>query len=67
MRFDWDQEKARSNLRKHGVSFEQAMQVFTYEDFAIEYYDEQHSDDEERFITIGPIRDGVFTADAWPL
>ena len=49
--FEWDQAKAKSNLRKHGVSFEEAQSVF-YDDLAVQFYDETLGD-EERFILLG--------------
>lgn len=50
--FEWDLSKARSNLRKHKVSFEEAKSVF--EDVSlVTYSDESHSESEERFISIG--------------
>ena len=52
IKFDWDPIKAASNLRKHGVSFEEARSVF-YDDFAVQFYDETHSSDEERFLMPG--------------
>ena len=52
MKFDWDPAKAASNLRKHGVSFEEAQSVF-YDEFAIQFYDAHHSSDEERFLMLG--------------
>ncbi len=53
IKFDWDPAKATSNLRKHGVSFEEAQSVF-YDEFAIQFYDESHSADaEERFLMLG--------------
>jgi uncharacterized DUF497 family protein len=52
MKFDWDAAKAASNLRKHGISFEEARSVF-YDEFAIQFYDESHSSDEERFLMLG--------------
>jgi len=51
IRFSWDPTKARSNLKKHGVSFEEAKSVF-YDEFAIQFYDE-NSLDEDRFILLG--------------
>ena len=51
IRFSWDPAKARSNLKKHGVSFEEAKSVF-YDEFAIQFYDE-NSLDEDRFILLG--------------
>jgi uncharacterized DUF497 family protein len=52
MRFEWDDEKAVSNLEKHGVSFGEATEVF-YDPNALEGYDDDHSDDEDRFYIIG--------------
>jgi uncharacterized DUF497 family protein len=49
--FEWDQAKAKSNLKKHGISFEEARSAF-YDDLAIQFYDES-PDDEERFILLG--------------
>ena len=51
-RFIWDSSKASLNKRKHGVSFEEAQTVF-YDENAIEYFDPDHSDDEDRFIMLG--------------
>jgi len=51
-RFDWDPAKAASNFKKHGVSFEEAQSVF-YDDFAIQFFDETHSSEEERFLMLG--------------
>ncbi len=48
--FEWDAQKARSNLRKHGVDFADCVSVF-FDDLAITIKDD--SSDEERFITIG--------------
>ena len=50
--FNWDPAKAASNFRKHGVSFEEARSVF-YDEFAIQFYDERQSFDEERFLMLG--------------
>ena len=52
MEFDWDPSKAESNLRKHGVSFEESATVFR--DFlSITVPDPDHSPQEERFLTVG--------------
>ena len=48
----WNPQKARSNRRKHGVSFEEATRVF-YDPLSITIDDPLHSSDEERFIIIG--------------
>jgi len=50
--FEWDAHKAGKNLRKHGVSFEEASTVFDDPMF-ISVVDEEHSEDEERYITLG--------------
>jgi uncharacterized DUF497 family protein len=50
--FEWDPEKAQKNLQKHEVSFEEASSVFDDPMFII-VLDDEHSDDEERYITIG--------------
>ena len=53
MRFEWDEDKARANVQKHGVSFEEARTVFFEED-ALLYDDPDHSADEDRFLLVGP-------------
>lgn len=50
--FEWDEEKAELNLRKHGVSFEEAESVFM-DSFGLEELDEEHSYDETRWVLIG--------------
>ena len=52
MRFEWDSSKAASNAKKHKVTFEVAKTVF-YDDFAVQFFDEEHSLDEERFLLLG--------------
>jgi hypothetical protein len=52
MKFDWDAKKAAANIRKHGVSFEEASGVF-YDPFQLSRRDEAHSIVEDRWITIG--------------
>ncbi|MBL3529666.1 MAG: BrnT family toxin [gamma proteobacterium endosymbiont of Lamellibrachia anaximandri] len=51
-RFEWDAIKAASNKRKHGVTFEEAQSVF-YDDFAIQFFDDENSDLEDRFLMLG--------------
>ena len=55
--FDWDDAKARSNLRKHGVDFLEAMTVFA-DPLAITDFDEEHSNDEDRFVSVGRAQSG---------
>ncbi len=50
--FAWDERKAAQNARKHKVSFEEAMSVFLDEN-AVEFFDPDHSEDEERFLMLG--------------
>lgn len=50
--FEWDNRKARQNLRKHVVSFEEAATVFG-DLLSLTIVDQSHSDDEERFVIIG--------------
>jgi uncharacterized DUF497 family protein len=50
--FEWDESKARSNVRKHGVSFQEAVTVFD-DPMSITLDDPEHSDHERRFVTIG--------------
>ncbi len=52
LRFEWDENKNRLNLKKHGVSFEQAKTVFL-DDLARLIPDPDHSKGEERFILMG--------------
>ena len=52
IKFEWDSAKATGNARKHGVSFEEAQSIF-YDEFAIQFFDEEHSGDEERFLLLG--------------
>ena len=52
MDFDWDPEKAKDNLAKHGVSFDEAKTIF-YDLLSATIEDRDHSIHEQRFITIG--------------
>lgn len=52
MEFEWSGEKAGTNLSKHGVSFDEARTVFD-DPLYIDFFDPDHSDDEERFIIVG--------------
>ena len=52
MEFEWDPQKAKSNLSKHDISFEEAKTVF--EDLLyVDFYDPDHSEAEHRYILIG--------------
>jgi uncharacterized DUF497 family protein len=50
--FEWYERKAKSNLKKHAVTFEEAQSTF-YDEQAIVYFDPDNSDEEERFILLG--------------
>ncbi len=50
--FEWDEEKAKINFKKHGVSFEEAITVFL-DPFSITMLDPDHSEDEERYVDLG--------------
>jgi uncharacterized protein len=52
MRFDWDENKAASNLLKHGVSFDEAKTVFD-DPLYVDFYDPAHSDDEDHYLIVG--------------
>ena len=50
--FKWNNKKNKNNFKKHGVSFEEAKSVF-YDENAIEFYDINHSKNEDRFLLLG--------------
>jgi len=53
IKFEWDKAKALKNIEKHGISFEEASSVF-YDDFAVQFYDVEHSElEEDRFLILG--------------
>lgn len=52
LQFEWDEEKADANLRKHGVSFEEAITIFR-DPLSLTIYDAAHSEFEDRYIDIG--------------
>lgn len=52
IKFEWDVAKSESNSKKHGVSFEEAQSVF-YDEFAVQFFDEQNSNVEDRFLMLG--------------
>lgn len=52
MHFEWDPTKDKANHRKHGISFEEAQTVF-FDEHAVEFFDPDHSEDEDRFILLG--------------
>jgi len=52
IKFEWDESKATSNLKKHQISFDEAKTVF-FDEFGIQFYDEDHSSNEDRFLMLG--------------
>ena len=52
LEFEWNPEKSRENLKKHGVSFEEAQTIFLDEN-ALRFFDPDHSEGEDRFIMLG--------------
>jgi len=52
LRFEWDKRKEKANVKKHGVSFDEARSVF-YDENAMQFYDPDHSENEDRFILLG--------------
>jgi uncharacterized DUF497 family protein len=52
IRFEWDAHKSRANMRKHGIEFDEAATVFK-DPISITSYDPNHSEEEQRFITVG--------------
>jgi uncharacterized protein len=59
MRVSWDPAKSHANRQKHGVSFEEAQELFTSGVEYLEIFDDAHSADEDRFLAIGPIPLGL--------
>ena len=52
LNFEWDELKSKENKTKHGISFEEAKTVF-YDEYAIQFYDPDHSENEDRYILLG--------------
>ncbi len=52
LKFVWDKRKENANLKKHGISFEEARTTF-YDENAVHFFDPDHSDEEDRFILLG--------------
>lgn len=59
MQIEWDAKKNAANKRKHGLSFEEASELFTSGVDYLEVFDAAHSEEEDRFINIGPVKRGV--------
>jgi len=52
MKFEWDKNKEKLNMQKHGITFEQASYVFA-DKFALSSYDDEHSTNEDRWVLLG--------------
>lgn len=52
LKVEWDEDKAHSNGRKHGVTFDEAVTVFA-DALAMTIHDRDHSDDEDRYVIMG--------------
>ena len=52
LRFEWDKRKEKANVKKHRISFDEARTAF-YDENAIQFFDPDHADDEDRFILLG--------------
>jgi uncharacterized DUF497 family protein len=52
LEFEWDPDKAKRNIKKHGVSFEEAMTVFA-DPLSLTIHDPDHSDEEDRYVILG--------------
>jgi len=59
IRFEWNDDKDRSNQKKHGLAFAEALQLFQGSRKYLEVFDTAHSDAEDRFIAIGEIDLGI--------
>ena len=61
MHFEYDEEKNKKNIDKHGISFKSAARIFFDYD-RIEFYDEENSEYEDRYDTIGDLSAGIVNA-----
>ena len=50
--FEWNKRKENANIKKHGISFNEARTTF-YDENAVQFFDPDHSDEEDRFILVG--------------
>jgi uncharacterized DUF497 family protein len=57
MEFEWDEAKAAANEQKHGIDFTEAMTAFA-DPLSLTGYDPDHSDDEDRYLTMGYSAEG---------
>ena len=59
MRLEWDSAKNDENFAKHGISFDEASELLLSRADCMEVFDNAHSDEEDRFVAIGPITRGI--------
>ena len=59
MEFEWDVRKEEENRERHGISFDEARELFTSGVNYLEIYDTEHSCEEDRFTAIGLVRRGL--------
>jgi uncharacterized DUF497 family protein len=52
LEFEWDKKKDKTNTKKHGISFDDARTAF-YDEYAIQFFDPEHSQEEDRFMLLG--------------
>ena len=52
LKFEWDSNKEKLNISKHGISFDEAQTAF-YDEYAIQFFDPEHSESEDRFLLLG--------------
>ena len=64
MYFEWDEEKAKTNFKKHKVSFDEAVTVF-FDSFSITIPDPSHSVDEQRYVDVVLTRGGFPKRSPW--
>ncbi|MBP7146518.1 MAG: BrnT family toxin [Acidobacteria bacterium] len=68
LRITWDPAKDQANRVKHGLSFDEAARLFTGGADYLERFDEEHSDEEDRFVAVGPVARGLIVVvfvDGW--
>jgi hypothetical protein len=56
--FEWDLGKAKTNFAKHRISFQRASNIFL-DPFALSIFDDEHSIDEDRWLTLGKDSNGI--------
>ena len=52
IKFEWNTAKAVTNIKKHGVSFDEAKSIF-FDEFAVQFFDQENSTNEDRFLMLG--------------